>query len=146
MTRVAHSVEIGRPPEAVFDFVADARNDPAWCPRVETCVQTAGEGPAAGARYETRHRPTKLAPTLTRTIDLIRLERPRLVVWRQEDRNGVFHITYRLDATPTGTRFTQSDEIEWNYPAIAAPLLRRLPSRNIEQQLEVLKTVLESGT
>jgi len=33
------SIEIARPPEEVFAFLADARNDPRWCASVLACEQ-----------------------------------------------------------------------------------------------------------
>ena len=35
-----------RTPEQVWEFVADARNDPRWCEKVVSVEQVAGEGPA----------------------------------------------------------------------------------------------------
>ena len=34
---VERSIEIARPPEEVFAFLADARNDPRWCASVIAC-------------------------------------------------------------------------------------------------------------
>jgi len=49
-TFLEHTVEIDRPLDEVFMFVADSRNDPQWCPRVTRCEQRRGDGPVAGAR------------------------------------------------------------------------------------------------
>ena len=40
--RFTRSIEIARPPEAVWAVVADPRNDPRWCRKVKS-VEAAGE-------------------------------------------------------------------------------------------------------
>jgi uncharacterized protein YndB with AHSA1/START domain len=142
MTAMAHSVDIPAPADLVFDFVADPRNDPRWCPRVQWCRQVAGDGPAPGARYETRHRPAWFMPSFRRRIELLELDRPRLVRSRQEDANGVFAIDYELEERGGMTRFTQRDHIDWRYPGFLVPLAAWLPPRNVSNQLTVLARTL----
>ena len=144
MGRVQRDIEIDRPIEQVFAFVADARNDPHWCATVLSCMQRAGEGPAPGARYEARHRPTFFHPTLVRSIVVVEYAPPHRVLWTQEDDNGVFSIAYRLQPTERGTRFTQSDEIAWKIARALAPVAELVfVRRHIGQQMATLKRVLE---
>jgi hypothetical protein len=81
---LTQTVDIDLPVEMVFDFVADARNDPQWCPRVRWCKQINGDGPLVGARYEAFEKPSFRKPQ-SRWIDLITCERPTRVVTRQVD-------------------------------------------------------------
>src|SRR6516225_140111 len=66
---VARSIEIFRPIDEVFALVADARNDPKWCPKVISAVQLVGNGPGRGARYEVVHRPLPMRPPSKMTVE-----------------------------------------------------------------------------
>ena len=136
-------IEIERPVEEVFEFVADARNDPRWCPRVLSCEQVEGDGPAAGARFEALHRPT-LRRRHIRSIETVEFDPPRRIVWRQTDEVGAFTITYELDTSADGTRLVQRDEIDWRIARPFVPLGSRIVRRHMRDQLATLKRVLES--
>jgi hypothetical protein len=141
-TTFEYALDIARPIEEVFAFVADSRNDPRWCPRVVTCEQVEGEGPQLGARYEAFHRPSLQRPHLRR-IHVQEFDHPRLIRSRQEDNVAVFTITYQLEPAGTGTRLAQRDEIEWRIPRRYVPLAKRIVRRHIGDQLENLKRLLE---
>jgi uncharacterized protein YndB with AHSA1/START domain len=139
---LTHTLGIARPASEVFAFIADPRNDPQWCPRVTSCRQIAGDGPGVGARYEAVERPT-LRPEQTRHIEVVEYEPDRLVVTRQEDLQGTFVITYRLEPTATGTRLTQEDQVDWKVPKIGIPIGKYIVGRHIPDQLSRLKRLLE---
>ena len=140
--RLDGAVEIGRPVDEVFAFVADPRNDPLWCPRVISCRQTGGQGPGPDACYEVEHNPT-LQRRHTRWIDVAEWDPPRRLVTRQSDDVAEFTITYLLDPTPQGTRIQQIDEIRWRIARPFRPMARLIVGRHIGDQLGRLKTVLE---
>ena len=140
--QLAGGVLIRRPIEEVFDYVADARNDPAWCERVHWCRQVEGDGPAVGATYEARHHPSGYPWPHLRHIEVVDLVRPTLVRWRQEDRLAEFDITYELVAVEGGTRLRQSDRIRWRFPGMGV-VGRRIVQRHIGEQHDVLRGILE---
>ena len=141
---IERSIEIARPPEEVFAYVADARNDPRWCSTVVACDQRDGTGPEQGARYVARHRPTPFHRVMPRSIEIVEYDPPRLVRWRQEDANGVFHIAYEVDPVAAGARLTQRDTIEWKVPRPVARMAERVfVRRHIAQQMQDLKRLLE---
>jgi uncharacterized protein YndB with AHSA1/START domain len=142
---VERSIEIARPPGEVFAFLADARNDPRWCASVVACEQQAGEGPGPDARYLARHKPTPFHRVMPRSIEVVEYAPPRLLRWRQEDGNGVFHIAYEIEPVGEGARFTQRDRIEWKVPGVAGRLAERLfVRRHIGAQMEEVKRLLEN--
>ncbi|MEY2422018.1 MAG: hypothetical protein QOI95_2085 [Acidimicrobiaceae bacterium] len=143
-TSVEHHIDINRPIEEVFAYVADARNDPLWCPRVLSCEQIEGDGAALGARYTERHNPTFMRPKV-RDLRIIAFEAPTLVRWIQEDANGVFHIDYTLEPIPNGARFGQHDEIDWKISPMSVEVGRRIVPRHIRQQFARLKHILETS-
>ncbi|HEX8207628.1 MAG TPA: SRPBCC family protein [Solirubrobacteraceae bacterium] len=142
MTALDYSIEIARPVEDVFDFVADPRNDARWCPRVQDCEQVEGDRPAVGARYAVRHNPTLQRPHLRR-IEIVGCDRPSRIVSVQEDRVGRFTIAYELEPVAGGTRITQRDEIEWRVGRLAKPIGTRIVKRHMAAQLRNLKRLLE---
>jgi uncharacterized protein YndB with AHSA1/START domain len=141
---IERSIEIARPASEVFAFLADARNDPRWCATVVSCEQEAGDGPGPDARYLAHHKPTPFHRVMPRSLEVVAYEPPRLVRWRQEDANGVFHITYEVESAGDGARFTQRDTIEWKVPRPAGRLAERLfVRRHIGEQMADLKRLLE---
>ena len=143
---VERSVEIARSPQELFAFVADARNDPRWCATVLACEQRGGEGPGPDARYEARHKPTPFHRVMPRSIEVLEYAPPRVMRSRQEDANGVFHITYEIEPTPRGARLTQRDTIEWKVPGLVGRAAERLfVRRHVGEQMTALKLLLEAG-
>lgn len=143
---IERHVEIARPVEEVFAFVADARNDPRWCATVVACEQRAGEGPGPGARYEARHKPTPFHRVMPRAIDVLDYDAPRLMRSRQEDDNGVFTITYEVAAAGGGARLVQHDDIDWKIARGLVPFVERaFVRRHIGEQMTALKRLLEGG-
>ena len=143
MTHLEGEIEIGRPLEEVFAFVADPCNDPEWCPRVQWCEQREGSGPGQGARYEAMHKPSGYPRKHIRRIEVLEYDAPRRIRWRQEDQIGVFDITYELEPTDGGTRLLQTDDIKWKLP-LAGPFGKRIVGRHIGEQQKDLKRVMEA--
>lgn len=144
LTVLEHTIEIDRPRDEVFAFVADPRNDPEWCPRVKRCDQRRGDGPAAGARYECIHHPT-FQRSHSRWIDVVEMEGQRRIRTRQEDNIALFTIEYLLASTSTGTRLTQRDEISWKGTPVHRLVGTRIIRRHMRSQLELLKHLLETA-
>ncbi|MEK6278532.1 MAG: SRPBCC family protein [Actinomycetota bacterium] len=141
--RTEHSVEIARPPEEVFEFISDPRNDPRWCEKVLSCEQVTGDGPAVGARYRSVHRPTRIKPKAELVCEIVAFDPPSAMASRQEDEDGVFDVTYEVAPIPEGTRFTQRSEIEWKLPRPLQLVANRMVPRHIEGQMKALKGLLE---
>jgi hypothetical protein len=59
---IVREISIARYADEVFAFVADARNDPRWCPKVRSVALMSGDGPGAGARYAVVHKPVPGKP------------------------------------------------------------------------------------
>jgi uncharacterized protein YndB with AHSA1/START domain len=142
--RVEREVTIARPVEEVFAFVADPLNDPRWCPKVKSCEQLEGEGPGPGARYLAKHQPTRMKPAAELQMELIELDAPRLVRFREEDDDGVFDVTYLLEPAGEGTRFTQRSDVEWKLPKPLQLLANRMVPRHLDGQMKALKRELEA--
>jgi uncharacterized protein YndB with AHSA1/START domain len=143
MTTLEHTIEIRRPVEEVFAFVADSRNDPKWCPRVRTCVQHGGDKPVLGARYEAFHTPT-LQRAHSRWIEVVDFDPPSRIVTTQTDNVAEFTISYLLQPTDHGSRLTQLDQIDWKISRLFVPVGRRIINGHMKNQLATLKRLLET--
>ncbi|MFL5895622.1 MAG: SRPBCC family protein [Thermoleophilaceae bacterium] len=136
--RVEESVEIERPPDAVWQFVADARNDTRWCPKVKS-VEPAGE-----ARWRVIHKPVPLRPPAELTVEQVDADPPRRLRLREVDEASAFDVEYRLEPAGAGTRFTQVSEFEWKkLPKLLHGTFARGVRRDVQRQLRELKRVLE---
>jgi uncharacterized protein YndB with AHSA1/START domain len=142
--RIERDVVIARAPEQVWDFVADARNDPRWCPKVDSVEQVHGDGPAPDARYRVRHRPKPLRGPVELSMEVVECEPPRRLRLREEDDDGVFDVVYELEPVDGGTRLTQIDQIDWKISKLAFPIARVMVGRDLSRQLAALKRLLES--
>lgn len=138
--RVEESIEIGRPREEVWGFVADPLNDPRWCRKVKA-VEAAGE-----RRWHVTHKPVPLRPPVELTVTHTEQEPPARLRMREEDEASVFEVEYRLDEASDGTRFTQISDVEWQkLPRILHGTFRRGVQRDVRGQLRALKRVLEQS-
>ena len=144
--RIEKTVTIARAVEEVWEFVADARNDPRWCEKVVSVEQLVGDGPGQEAKYRVMHRPRPLKPAVELTMDVVEFDPPRRLRWREEDADAVFNVLYDLEPTASGTRLKQVDDIDWKIGRAALPVARLMVSRDIGRQLRSLKRLLESGS
>src|SRR3954470_17569345 len=135
---IDRKIEIERPLEDVFAFVADARNDPRWCPKV---LSVEG-GPE---RYDVVHKPVPLRSARRLSMTRVREDPPRRIEWLQDDGTDVFRVTYSLEATATGTLFCQRSDADVGVPRFLHPLWRHGIGRDVARQLRELKRVLEGS-
>ena len=129
---------MGRPPAEVWAFVADPVNDARWCPKVERVEILSPQ------RWVLVHRPLPLRPPRRLTVDHIRSSEPELLLLREEDEGSIFDVEYRLSATRTGTRMTQTSTFRFKR---LPGFLQTLPAigvrRDVRAQLRLLKQQLE---
>jgi uncharacterized protein YndB with AHSA1/START domain len=136
--RVEESIEIARPPEAVWELVSDPANDPPWCPKVKS-VESADR-----RHWTVLHKPVRLRSPFELSLEQLEVEPPNRLTLRQEDEASVFHVEYRLEPSAIGTRFTQVSEFEWKkLPRVLHGTFARGVRRDIRGQLRELKRVLE---
>jgi uncharacterized protein YndB with AHSA1/START domain len=135
---IAESIEIARPPEAVWAVVSNPQNDPGWCRKVNS-VETAGDG-----RWTVTHKPVPLRPAMEQTLQQVDVQPPSRLVLREEDAASIFNVEYRLEASEMGTRFTQTSEFEWKrLPRVLHKTFARGVRRDVRDQLQAMKRLLE---
>ena len=137
------TVTIDRPPQHVWEFIADARNDTRWCEKVVSVEQVHGEGPGPEAQYRVMHAPRPGKPPVELSMEVVEFSPPHRLRWREEDADAVFNVLYVLEPEGAGTRLSQVDEIDWKIARPLRPIGRIMVSRDIKRQFGSLKQVLE---
>jgi carbon monoxide dehydrogenase subunit G len=134
---IEREIEIERPVDEVFAFLADPRNDPRWCRKVQSV-----EG--AGDRYAVVHKPVPLRPARQMELRVVTRDPPNRLETTQDDGTDRFRVSYELEPTPAGTRVTQRSEAEVGaVPRPLHPLWRHGIGRDVARQLRDLKRLLE---
>ena len=136
--RIEESIEIARPAEEVWKFLAEPANDPQWCRKVKS-VEEAGQG-----RWKVLHKPVPLRPPIELTLRQLELDPPSRLTMRQEDESSVFEVEYRLEPVTAGTQFRQISDFEWkSLPRFLQSTFARGVRRDVQGQLRDLKALLE---
>ncbi len=133
--------EVEAAPEVVFDYVADARNEPKWLPGAREITKTT-EGPVRLG--------TRFAGTYARagqvTVEVIEYERPKRLTLR--GRSSIVSFDDVIDFNPTDTGGTALSARLSARPRgimrLVTPLLARTMQRQFVANWPHLKRVLES--
>ena len=138
------AVQISRPPDEVFAYVADARNRPLWDDSVDSEELTSPEPIGVGSTVRTGLR--SMGRDYVLTWEIIEHEPPS----RQtiESTSGPFATTlaYRLSAQDGGTLVVFSvTGRPTGLLRLLQPLIARNTQKNLDQGFPRLKRVLEAG-
>lgn len=145
MITVEHEQRIARPVEEVFEFVADPRNDPEWCPPVREIRQVSGKYPKLGAEYEMVVKP---GPIETKgTFEITAFSPPERVAYEGE--NGIlrFDYGYRFISDDEETIVTMTSNLEpkWLWKLLT-PIIRSDSEEVAVEEFENLRRLLEGNT
>lgn len=127
---VTVSTYVPADPRTVFDFVADTRNDPVWCPNVTDVTQVNGIGVGVGSSFRFHQRVEAQGRVLVSDVDVEIVELgERSIRWRVEDRFQVRDVVLEVDAEGDGSIVTQTTTAtfkrkpglltKWGYPVLA---------------------------
>ncbi len=134
--RVRHHLE--GPPKRWFRFVADSRNDPAWCSNVEDVWQTKGKDVRKGSTFGYRQHLGTDARTFEGTIEIID-KQPNRIVWRVEDKFQLRFIELSLEERKGGTRIAQTTWAAFKAkPGALRFLYPVMAKRTLKQQFAAL--------
>jgi uncharacterized protein YndB with AHSA1/START domain len=142
VVQIDGEIIIERPPEVVFDFVSDERNEPRFNPQMRSVELLSPEPIGVGARFRaetvTRGRPVEMV------IEFTAFERPRRLASSTHMSVMDVHGTLTFDPIPEGTSMRWCWELA---PRGLLKLLRPLIARTGRRQEEAiwagLKRVLE---
>jgi len=133
-------VDIARPPEQVYDYLADMRNEPEWLPGA-SAVRVTSEGEIGlGAAFEGTY---ARAGTVRCTISTF--DRPHRLVIHGDAKGMSFDDAITLTPIDGGTRL---DAVMRTQPKgffkIVAPMMGRVIDKQFQSNWEHLRAVLES--
>jgi len=140
---VEGSIDIARPVDEVFDFVADQRNEPAYNPDMTLSEKVTGGPLGVGTRYraltEGYGKPTSLA------IEVTGYERPRVLDTSTHMEQMDIHGGLSFEEIPGGTRMNWS----WSLHPVGAlrfagPLIARMGRKSELKIWTGLKAYLEA--
>jgi uncharacterized membrane protein len=144
--RIEESIDISRPPEEVFAFFVDRRNDSRWMETVESSEWIDEEDPTALGK---KGRIVMHTLRLTEYEDVVTEFVPgRRVGHRMVSDSMIMFTACHADPIPGGTRATVVFEPE-RLPGgplgkLAAPFIARTVRRNYRADLARLKQILEA--
>ncbi len=144
MTLIEGEVLIGRPPEVVFDFVADERNEPKYNPRMIRSEMITAGAIGRGTRFRVATKP--LGHPMEMTVEFTCFERPSRLVSVTEMKAA--HILGSLTFEPheSGTRMRWSWDIEPRGGfKLLAPIVARIGERQEAAIWASLKRYLETS-
>ena len=143
MIKVDQEIVVARPPEAVFDYLADVERFPQWQPAIERAEQLTPGPLAAGTQLRLVIRgPT--GPTEV-TGAIASLERPSLLAVRTLSGPAAVEASCALspDGDATRVRFTASIELKGMLRCVEGTA-RRMIERELPSTLSDLARRIES--
>ena len=138
-------IEIGRPPEAVFGYLAQVENTPKWYSAVEKADKLTTSPVSAGTCYRFLRR----LPTGSAINDVEVIEFVPNRVFALASRSGPTPFTYRYVLSPqdNNTQLRLEGEISGEGLgrgfALIAPFTERLFERGMRTNLATLTQILE---
>jgi uncharacterized membrane protein len=145
MIDVRTSIEIDRPADDVFAFVAEFPNNPRWQRGQQSCRWTSPPPLRVGSTYDQHAR--FLGKDMVNSFEVVEHEPGRRVKFTSTA--GTFPLTITRSVDPLGdsrSRFTEAVEGDpKGVFHLAEPLLRRLVRRSIRRDFPRLKALLEDG-
>jgi uncharacterized protein YndB with AHSA1/START domain len=143
--RFEQTFEIRRPPEEVFDYLADPAALSEW-QTATTAIEQLSEGsPGPGARFRERVKPP-VGREFEQITEFAEYERPRRLRVHVVEGPQPIDGTWTLEPAPAGTRVVFAAEGELRGPArLLGPVVRRAIARQFTAYHRNLRRNLESG-
>ena len=144
MANVNGSIYIERPPEVVFDFVADERNEPRYNAKMTDVALLTQEPIGVGSRFAATL--TSRARPITMTVEFTDFVRPRRLA--SVSTAGAIETVGALSFAPSGkgTLMTWSWDIKLHGVAkVASPVVAWMGRRQERAIWSGLKQHLEGG-
>jgi carbon monoxide dehydrogenase subunit G len=145
MALLQEELEVSRPLDDVFAFVADFANTKHWDPGVAEAVK-ATDGPVGvGTRY--RLQVLFKGRKVPMTYEVTAWDPPNRVVLKGESSTVRAVDEIRFEATTTGTRISYRADLRLRGPlALAEPLFRGRFDETGKKAMAGMKAALESGS
>ncbi len=139
------SAVIERPPEEVFDFLADGANDPKFSPRVQEIEKTTDGPVGVGTIYKSTVKDAGMKTS--REFEITEFERPTRIRWAERSKNMITAAAGGYDFEPAdgGTRLTVFNELEGHgFGKVILPLALRAARKDADAFADRIKRAVES--
>lgn len=126
LPRDSASSDIAATPEHVYDLVSDITRMGEWSPECRRCTWTRGaSGPEVGARFIARNKGRKGPSWVTLPVVTVATPGREFAFNRSGPGIGSYTWRYVMEPIPTGTRLTESYDVERPLPAAMAWLTQK---------------------
>lgn len=145
MNHIHGEVLIGRPVEAVFDFVADERNEPRYNPRMVVAEKVTHGPIGVGTRFTATTKTGR--GTADMVIEVTAFERPTRLTTATTLSTMDIRGTLTFEAVDEGTRMGWSWDLEPKGALrLLGPIVGMVGRRNEKAIWNSLKDLLEAGS
>jgi uncharacterized protein YndB with AHSA1/START domain len=144
--RFEATVEIDRPIEEVFAFLADGTNDPKFSPRVQAIEKATDGPPGVGTVYKSTVKDAGMKTQ--REFELTEFEAPTKIRWAERSKNLVTAPEGGYDLTPSGdgTRLRVHNVLEGHgVGKLIAPLALRQARSGADDFGNAIKRAVEAS-
>jgi len=143
METIETSIDIQRPVETVFAYVADPRNGPQWQGAIKETHVTPDGPPTVGAKVT--QVVSFLGVKLEPTAEITALEPNRSFSIKGRAGPASLEATYRFEVMGAGTRLSATIQVEpGGLFQLAGPLFASQFKKQSEADLQRLKALLEA--
>lgn len=144
MSRIKGEITIGRPPEVVFDYVADQTNEPRYNPGMVR-AEKASAGPIGkGTRFRSAVRSAGRSAEML--IEYTSYDRPRLLTSTTAMKQADIEYTLTFEPVAAGTRMRWSGQVRPKGALrLLGPLITWMGVRQEQRIWASLKRHLENG-
>jgi hypothetical protein len=132
------------PQAAVFNYLADARNQPAWCSGVASCRQIHLDRPALHARYQI-HRKLTAWPRAAASLELVMVKPHHRLQWVRREQRITATVDCYVDKLIDETLVSYQERFDGIEEAPFAGLWLLVRRYQLPRELWRLKRLLEEG-
>ena len=139
MIHAQGSAEIAVPPERVFDYLADARNEPDWLPGAKNIAKTSDGEIGLGTTFRGEY-----ARAGAIEVEIVEFERPSRLTFRGRAKGMTFDDAIRLAPSGAGTRLdAEMRTAPRGLFKLLAPMMGRVIQKQFAANWAHLKRALE---
>src|SRR3954451_5680765 len=143
--RFEASIEIDRPIDQVFAFLADGENDKKFSPRVQEITKTTDGPPGVGTVFKSTVKDAGM--TSQREFELTEFDQPTKIRWTERSKNSVTVPNGGYDLAPDGdaaTRMTIFNDFEGHgFGKVLLPLAARAARKEADAFAGRIKAAVE---
>jgi len=141
MHEVTHTIKIDKPPELVWEYLANPAKIPEWVSTCQECShQSDGEVSLNSRITDVRN---LLGQKIESVYEVTEHDFPRTLSTKVIEGPVPFRFTWSLSPAGAGTALTGKGVGEWSGPH-DDPVVETAAQKNLEHDMETLKYLLET--